>query len=273
MQRFMTFVNGSNLFTAFKHIDLFIDDYEDLYTYIFEQVTEWWRSTVVAPTPPSVQHIRIYWHVVDSIDEWDINNPKTRQHLFERFMDDREVRTRWMAEAGKGTNGVIDHAKLEQTAFSLCLDDCKNWYEKRLAVLNGMNRFHHAVEASTDFIKLCRCGRWKIDLLHKVITERGLDVCFAVDAVAMKDQYDVGIFVGGDPDGVAGLNYLRNHGKQVAVVELLKGYAPEYPERGFATQLKLSADFVVPIYEMDLVKRQIASRGGGGDTFALRESA
>jgi hypothetical protein len=72
---------------------------------------------------------------------------------------------------------------------------------------------------------------------------------------------------------VPSLEYLKSHGKQVAIVEMLKGYATEFVGRGFATPLKLTSDFVVPIYEMDLVKRQIATKGGGGDTFVLREAS
>ena len=74
MQRFMTFVNGSNLFTTFKHIDLYIDDYEELYQYIFEQTVAWWRTTLAAASPPPAQHVRVYWHVVDSLDDWDLHN-------------------------------------------------------------------------------------------------------------------------------------------------------------------------------------------------------
>lgn len=270
MQRCMMFVNGSNLFTAFKHLDLYIDDYEELYQFIFEQSVEWWRSTIVGPSQPPAQLVRVYWHVVDDMDEWDLANAKTRQHLLERFMDDRDVRARWMTEATRAGN--IEPERLEQAAFNLCLDDAKFWYEKRMAVLAGMNRFHHAVEASTDFIKLCRCGRWKIDLLHKSITERGLDVCFAVDMLAYLDHYDTAILLGGDPDGVVSIDYLKSRGKQVAVVDLLKGQASEAAGRGFATPLKLAADYVVPIYESDLIRRQIASRGSGGD-YVLREAS
>jgi hypothetical protein len=267
----MTFVNGSNLFTAFKHLDLYIDDYEDLYHYLFEQTVEWWRTMLVAPTPPAAQHVRVYWHVVDSMDEWDVGNPKTRQHLYERFQDDREVHARWLAEAGRlAVKG--EPARLEQTAFNLCLEDGRVWYEKRQAILGGMNRFHHAVESATDFIELCRCGRWKVDLLHKTITERGLDVCFAVDLIGLMEHFDVAILIGADPDGVASLDYLKRQGKQIAVIELLKGSATEFVGRGFATPLKLAADFVVPIYEMELVKRQIATKGSG-DTFVLREAS
>lgn len=272
MQRFMTFVNGSNLFTSFKHLDLYIDDYEDLFHYIFEQAVDWWRSTTSASTPVPAQHVRIYWHVVETMDEWDLANTKTRQHLLERFLEDRDVRSRWMAEVIRGGER-IDASKQELLAFNQCIDDCRNWYEKRQNVLGGMNRFHHAVEAATDFIELRRCGRWKIDLLHKVITERGLDVGMAVDAVTLRDRYDVAMFIGADPDGMAGIDYLKSQGKQIAVVEMLKGFPTEYSGRGFATPLKLSADFIIPIYEAELLKRQIASKGGnGGETFVLNES-
>ena len=272
MQRVMTFVNGSNLFTAFKHLDLYIDDYEDLYFYVFEQAVEWWRSTLASPSPPPAQHVRVYWHVVDTMDEWDLTNPKTRQHLIERFQDDRELHGRWMAEAAHKPGGT-EPGRGEGIALNLFLEDCHSWYEKRQSVLGGMNRFHHAVEAATDIIELCRCGRWKVDLLHKVITERGLDVCFAVNSLALADSFDLAILIGGDPDGVASVEHLKSMGKQVAVVELLKGHASEFPGRGFATALKLAADFVIPIYEMDLVKRQIATRGTAGEAFVLKEAS
>lgn len=272
MQKFITFVNGSNLFTTCKHFDLFIDDYEEMFHYLFEQAVDWWRSTVVAPSAPPAQHLRVYWHVVDSMDDWDVNNPKTRQYLLERFQDDREVRARWIAEADRLGNRT-ETARLEQTAFNLCLDDCRAWYEKRQSVLHGMNRFHHAVEASTDYIEICRCGRWKIDLLHKTVNERGLDVCLAVDMIALLDHYDVAIIVGGDPDGIASLEYLKSRGKQVGVVEIQRGQ--EQVDRTFATPLKMAADFIVPIYDNDLVKQKIATRSSSSanETFALRDAA
>ena len=272
MLKIATFVNGSHLFGAFKHLDLFVDDYEGLYGYLFEQSVMRWRSTIAAPAPPAAQHMRVYWYVVEDMDEWDLNNPRTRQHLQERFLDDRDLKARWMVEAARVLSGsTADQQRLEQTAFSLCFDDFRDWYEKRLNILGGMNRFYHAVEASSDFIEVRRCGRWKVDLLRKTITEKGVDVAFAVDMVGLQHHYDIALLVTSDTESIPSIEYLKSEGKQVAVIELLKGYPPEARARTFASPLKLAADFAVPVYEQELIKYGLATKGSG-DAFALREN-
>ena len=50
MINLMVFVNGSNLFGTFKHLEVFVDDYEELYRYICGQAVEQWRSTVSGST-------------------------------------------------------------------------------------------------------------------------------------------------------------------------------------------------------------------------------
>ncbi|MHB9131047.1 MAG: PIN domain-containing protein [Armatimonadota bacterium] len=135
-----------------------------------------------------------------------------------------------------------------------------------------MNRFHHAVEASSDFIEVRRCGRWKIDLLRKSITEKGIDVSFAVDTVIMEQTYDVAVLVAAETEGFPGLDYVKSRGKQIASVELLKGNSSaDGRSKSFASPLKLSADFIVPVYEMELVKLGIAFKGNGEeDRLVLR---
>jgi len=258
----MTFVNGSNLFGTFKHLEVFVDDYEALYRYIFSQAVEGLRSTVNAPTPTPIRLVRVYWYVVDSMDEWDLGSMRSRQYLHERFVEDREVRSRWLTEAARVNAGRgMDPTRLEQTAFAMCFDDFKNWYEKKQSILSGMNRFYHAVESASDFIDIRRCGRWKVDLLHKNITEKGLDAGFAVDLVSFQQQYDVALLVGADTDGIPGLDYVKAAGKQALVVEFNRGNRPESRAKPAATRLKLTADYVVPIYETDLLKLGLASKG------------
>lgn len=262
MINLMTFVNGSNLFGTFKHLEVFVDDYEALYRYIFAQAVETWRSTVNGAGPLPVRLMRVYWYVVDSMDEWDLGSMRSRQYLHERFAEDRDVRSRWLTEAARVNAGRgMDPTRLEQLAFSMCFDDFKNWYEKKQSILSGMNRFYHAVESASDFIDIRRCGRWKVDLLHKSITEKGLDAGFAVDMIAFQQQYDVALLIGADTDGVPGLDYVKESGKQALVVEFNRGSRPEGRPKPAATRLKLAADCIVPIYETDLLKLGLASKG------------
>lgn len=262
MINLMSFVNGSNLFGTFKHLEVFVDDYEALYRYIFSQAVDQWRSTVNGPTPPSMRLLRVYWYVVDSMDEWDLNSMRSRQYLHERFVEDRDVRSRWITEAAR-VNAArgMDPARLEQVAFSMCFDDFKGWYEKKQSILSGMNRFYHAVESASDFIDIRRSGRWKVDLLHKNITEKGLDAGFAVDLIYFKQQYDITLLIGADTDGIPGLEYIKEAGKQVLSVEFNRGSRPEGRPKPAATKLKLSADCIIPIYEADLVRLGLASKG------------
>jgi uncharacterized LabA/DUF88 family protein len=267
----MTFVNGSHLFGAFKHLDVYVNDYEALYRHLFEQTVARWHGTFSTQQGPVAQHVRAYWYVVDSMDEWDLSNPRTRQYLFERFQEDREVKTRWVAEAAR-LHHAPDQFKLEQIAFNMCFDDFKGWYDKRVQILGGMNRFHHALEISSDFIEICRCGRWKLDLLRKTVTEKGLDVCFAVDLVGLRDSYDVALLVTGEADGVFGMDYVKNQGKQVAVIEFQRNGMAETRGRSLAPQLKLDADFIVPVTDADLLRAGIATREEAGG-FTYREEA
>jgi uncharacterized LabA/DUF88 family protein len=264
MTKFTTFVNGSNLFGSFKYLDVYVNDYEALYRYVFEQTVLRWEDTFFLPnSDPLSMHQRVYWYVVDAMDEWDLNNPRTRTYLQERFSDDRDVKTRWMAEAARLHTGTAQ--EIEQKAFSMCLGDVTHWYEKRQSILSGMNRFYHAVETASEFIEIRRCGRWKVDILHKTVTERGLDVQMAVDMLDYAPNFDVATIVAGDTDGIASIESIKARGKQLGVVEMVRGGRPDQKIKGFATRLKTMCDFTVPIYEQELLKLGIATRGGGGD--------
>lgn len=271
MNKFATFVNGSNLFGSFKYLDVYVNDYETLYRYVYDQTVARWHETFfLHGAEPLTQLLRVYWYVVDSMDEWDLANPRTRQYLFERFQDDRDVKTRWMAEAARLQTG--DAAKIEQAAFTMCVNDLTHWYEKRQSILSGMNRFYHAVESASDFIEIRRCGRWKVDILHKTVTERGLDVQLAVDMLSFSPNYDVASIVAGDADGIPSVEYIKALGKQVATIEMLRGGHPDGKPKVFASRLKTSSDFTVPVYEQDLLRLSIATRGSGSEQFPLRDS-
>jgi len=258
----MAFVNGSNLFGTFKHLEVFVDDYEALYRYIFSQAVEQWRTTVNSAAPIPLRLLRVYWYVVDSMDEWDLNSMRSRQYLHERFVEDREVRSRWITEAARTNAGRgMDPARLEQVAFGMCFDDFKYWYEKKQSILSGMNRFYHAVESASDFIDIRRYGRWKVDLLHRSITEKGLDAGLAVDMITYHQQYDVALLIGADTEGVPGMQYIKNAGRQTMIVEFNRGNRPEGRHKPGTTKLKLAADCVVPIFEGDLLRLGLASKG------------
>lgn len=271
MQNYLTFVNGSNLFGTFKHLEIFVDDYQSLYRYIFEQAASQWRATFAGQSNPAARLLRVYWYVVDSMDEWDLGSMRSRQYLLERFNEDRDVKARWLAEAGKTMAVRGDASKLEQTAFAMCFDDFRQWYDKKQSILGGMNRFYHAIETSSDFIEIRRCGRWKVDLMHRTITEKGVDVGFAVDMAAFQPSYDVALLIAADPDGIWGLDYVKYAGKQVMAVEFLRGAAPEGRVKPITSRLRLSADCVVPIYEADLLRLGLATKGDT-EGFSMRDS-
>ena len=86
MQRFVTFVDGSNLDGVLKHLNLRVDDYGSFYRHVFEQSVQNWGRTFADGSPwPSAQHSRIYWYVVGKMDEWDLNDPKAEARLRSRF--------------------------------------------------------------------------------------------------------------------------------------------------------------------------------------------
>jgi uncharacterized LabA/DUF88 family protein len=261
--RFTIFVDGSNLFGSLKHLGVRVDDYEKLYKFLFDIAVKSWRESFNSPSDPPAQLVRTYWYTVGSIDEWNLGSAEVQAHLHARFEEDRECAANWLEKAGKHfANMGVKHdlTKVAEKAWAMCFDDFKLWYENKKQTLDKMNRFHHAIEASTDFIEIRRQGRWKVDFFAKKVEEKGLDTSFAVDMVGLHANYDVAILLTGDADGIPSVNYVKNLDKHVAVVEFLKGYPPEKRGRNFASRLRVAADFVVQVYEMELVKQGIARK-------------
>ncbi len=261
--RFMTFVDGSNLFGTMKHLNVRVDHYDRLYRHIFELAVKQWQSTF-STTGAMAQHVRTYWYVVGSMDDWRLEDLKAQIHLRERFDQDEETRKWWLREAGTALNAArkpTDQKAVASEAWTMCFADFRAWYEKKRRTLDGMDRFHYAVEASTDFIEICRVGRWKVNFLNKSLDEKGLDTSFAVDMVGLASAYDVALLITGDADGIPSVSHVKQLGKHVGVVEFLKGYPPEKRGKNSASQLKVAADFVVQVYEMELVKSGIATSG------------
>jgi hypothetical protein len=66
--------------------------------------------------------------------------------------------------------------------------------------------------------------------------------------------------VSGDADSIPSINYLKGRNKHIAAVEFVSGYPPEKRGKNFSSHLKLAADFVVRVYEMELVTKGIARK-------------
>ena len=113
MQRFVTFVDGSNLDGVLKHLNLRVDDYGSFYRYIFEQSVSHWGRTFAEGAPwESAQHARIYWYVVGKMDEWDLNDPKAESRLRNRFELNPRLRDSYIEDVlRKGQNILVQVSK------------------------------------------------------------------------------------------------------------------------------------------------------------------
>lgn len=191
------------------------------------------------------------------MDEWDLASPKAQTHLRSRFDADKEIKRIYMPQAGEKLQ-TKDQCKVADEAWALCFKEFQEWYVAKKNQLVKMHKFYHAVRAATDYIEIIECGHWKVDLLHRNLLEKGLDTSLAVDMLALKKNYDVAILLSGDADTIPSINYIKKSNKHVASVEFLKGYPPEKKGKQFSSQIRLSSDFVIQIYEMDLVNKKLA---------------
>ncbi len=248
-----------------RHLSFDIGRYDLLFRFIFEQAVDRWRLAHYPLDKQGAQLLRVYWYVLSIIDEWDFSDLKVVEHLRHLFLSDKKVKSDWLAQAGQMFEGRNDVAKLEENAFQLWFQDIKKWYESKQETIKGYNRFYYGVETSTEFVEVRRTGRWKVDFLNKQVGEKGVDTSLAVDMVGLAPSYDVAILISGDADTIPSLQFVRNAGKQVGVVEFLKGFPPEQRGRQFSSKLKTASDFVVQIYEMDLKRKDIEKKGGSSD--------
>ena len=125
-----------------------------------------------------------------------------------------------------------------------------------------MRRFQQSIRASTQLIDVVAAGHWKVNFLHKYVEEKGLDSSLGVDLLALEHKFDVAVVVSGDADAIPSIVRMKERGKQVASVEFVGGSPPEDRGRSFSSRLKLHSDFVLRIYEADLVRLKHAKRGG-----------
>lgn len=259
MFRFALFVDGSNLFGSLKSMGLEVDDYQQFFSFIFEKTVEPWRDSISSGASTPAQLRRIYWYEVGSMDEWDLADAKSQATLREWFDKDKDLKGPFMASAGQKL-GFVDQEKVAKEAWAMCFEQIKDWYDKKRQSLEGIRRFHHGVRTKSDWIDIIEAGHWKLDLLHRRVDEKGLDTSLAVDMVTQSDNFDVAVLVSGDADGIPSIRYLKTRNKEVAAVEFVSGYPPDKRGRGFSSKLKLHADFVVRIFEMELIAKSLATK-------------
>lgn len=269
MTRFVTFVDGSNLDGTLKHLDLRVDDYGRFYNYIFEQaVSCWGRSFADGATWPTAQHSRINWYVVGRMDEWDLNDPKVQDRLWSRFEANDRLKDMYLRDV-ESKQTIPPDQKLA-AAWQTCFSETCQWYDYKAKGLEKKKRFYHGVQAATDFLEVHQNGHWKLDMLNRTVSEKGLDTSLAVDMVALHETYDVALLISGDADGIPGINYVKSRSKHVGVVEFRKGSPQGSYTKGTSSRLKNAADFVVQIFQSDLLRLNIAyrveniRRDGGG---------
>lgn len=262
MKRFVFFVDGSNLFGSFKNMGIQVDNYTSFYKFVFEKTIDVWREGTQSSVSVPVQLFRVNWYEVGSIDDWNLADPKVQVYLRDRFDNDKEVKSIFMKLAGTKKPGETQESVLAE-AWALCFNGFKDWYEQKRKVLTGMHNFHHGVQTSSDFIDIIECGHWKVDFFRQVLTEKNIDTTLAVHMLTMTQNYDVAVVLSGDADSIPSINYMKGQGKHVGAVEFLSGYPPEKRGRSFSSKLKGAADFVVQIYEMELITKKIARKGGG----------
>ncbi len=257
--RFAIFVDGSNLFGSLKAMNLEIDDYEALYGHLFREANLTLQKSTHSTGAMGAALRRVYWYAVGSIDDWDLSLPQSQTALRNAFTKDKDIRNAWMALVGKSSPGVAGTV-LEDNAWNACFNDFDAWYKKKREILDGMRRFHQGVRISTDLIDVLEHGHWKVNFLHKWVEEKGLDTSLAVDMVALQENYDVAVVVSGDADSIPSIRHMKKRNKLIAAVEFINGSPPEHRGRTFSSRLKEHADFVIRIYETELIRLKVARR-------------
>ncbi|MBU1230665.1 MAG: NYN domain-containing protein [Proteobacteria bacterium] len=262
MQRFAFFVDGSNLYGSLRTMNLEINNYSQLYAHMYREAVRTWHEVTLQDAPASAQLRRVYWYAVGSIDDWDLQNQQSRTALRSAFVRDQEIRALWLARVAAPEAEATEQER-EEAAWAACYSDFRDWYQQKIRAIDGMRRFYAGVRASSDLIDIREAGHWKVNFLHKWVEEKGLDTALAVDMVALQDNYDVAIVVSGDADAIPSIRHLKERGKHIAAVEFVGGGATDTRGRAFSSRLKIHADFVLRIFEKDIVHLDHRNKGMG----------
>jgi uncharacterized LabA/DUF88 family protein len=259
MIRFMIFVDGSNLHGSLRELGLEVNDYQAFFKYIHARAAAAWSGGLDGPSAVARHLVRTYWYVVGDIDTWDFDNPDTRAHLFDRFMRSRELKERQVVLTER-THPEVKAEDVAKVAFDAWYAETASWYGRKTEILDGMRRFYHSVRRSTDQIDIIECGHWKPNFSAHWVDEKGLDTALAVDMLALKDSFDVAVIISGDADMIPSISHLKRMGKQVMAVEFIRGPAHDDRGRGFSSRMRLVADFVPRIADIDLLRERFATR-------------
>lgn len=249
MERFIIFVDGANMTGSLKHLGLRVraELYADFFRHLFQSALDMWRVATALRSSGNAQLVRVYWYAPGSMDEWGLDDPRTRTVLRDIYESDEEVKRFCRALVQTSPTPTVDPSSTGELAWQLCFKDMQGWYTSRRESLGGLRRFLHWLRNNTDFIEVVECGHWGVDLIHRVLTEKGIDTTLAVDMVSMAPCYDVALVVSGDADYLPPINYVKRHGKQVGVVEFVPREDSDKKGKQFSSKLRGVADFVVRV--------------------------
>jgi uncharacterized LabA/DUF88 family protein len=191
------------------------------------------------------------------MDEWDLGESRTESRLRGRFEINAALREVYINSVMRRMPDCPAERRADE-AWNLCFDESRDWYEQKRRALERKKRFYHGVQSATDFVEIRQEGHWKVDLLQHNVVEKGVDTSLAVDMVALIDTYDVALLISGDADGIPSISHVKNRSKHVGVVEFRRGASVEIASKGTSSRLKLVADFVVQIFESELLRRGLA---------------
>ena len=260
MLRFVTFVDGSNLDGVLKHLNLRVDDYGSFYRHVFEQSVHYWGRTFAEGSPwPTAQHSRIYWYVVGKMDEWDLNDPKAEARLKTRFeLNPRlrdslprrrhppEPRPAPRAPARRGLGPLLRRdprlvrrqaagARAEEAVLPRRAGRHRLRRDPPGGPLEGRPAAPHGQREGARHEPGRRHGRAPGDLRHR-----------AADLGRRR-------------------RHPRDQLREGPVEARRRRRVPprrpaDFPAKGASSRLKIAADFVVQVYESDLIRRNLAYR-------------
>ncbi|MBB5033205.1 NYN domain-containing protein [Prosthecobacter vanneervenii] len=258
MHKFGIFVDGSNLTGSLGKLNLKIPDYESFYKYVFrEGASHWAQSFHSAQTRLDARLHRVMLYQLGEMDYLDFSDPKLQANQRELFDRSPEVKNHFMREAGiKLQNLQNDELHLE--AWKMYWKDRENWYAKRKGILQGVLSFNHAVQESCDFLQVVPCGYWKLNILKSYIEEKGLDTGIAVGVATHAEFLDVILLMSGDADFIPSVDHAKTKQCSVGAIDIIRGSPPEKKGRQSSTRLHSACDFVVRVYETELLRLKLA---------------
>lgn len=249
------FVDGSNLIGSLMKAQIRLDDYQSFYNYIVEESAKILMQYVFSGNIDCTLQ-RVYWYQVGTMDSLNYDDDRFKQSFLRAYNESPDVKRAYQAIA-RSSNPDFSEQQVQENAFEMCFLESQDWYEQRRFSLEKMNMFNYSVRSNTNFVDIIECGHWKVDFLRRKTEEKGIDTSLVIDMVTQINYYDVAILISGDADMIPSINFAKNHGKRVGVVDIVPSYPLDTKNKQFSTRLKNAADFVVQICETDLTAKGI----------------